>query len=101
MDPPSKPQLCCLNGQGRDGGGAGCPLFTWPGVEALKLCPSPQHSIMEGRKGAWLMTVPHRRSSSLSSVDTFASGGRQTGPSLPTLQEGFHNSVMRLLCLAA
>lgn len=56
-DPPSKPLLCCMDGQGRDGGGAGRPLFTWP--VGRRFCASPQDSLMERRKGAQLMIVTH------------------------------------------
>lgn len=57
--PSSKPQLCCKDGQGRDRGGAGHPLFTWPVGRSPKTLPLPS-ALHKGReKGALLMIVTH------------------------------------------
>ena len=57
--PSSKPQLCSKDGQGRDGGGARCPLFTWPVGRSPKTLSLPS-VLCEGReKGAQSMIVTH------------------------------------------
>lgn len=85
----------------------GVGILCLPGlwIEAPRFCPSPQDSLMEGRKEAQLMIVTHHLCALSRSLSSLVLNGHlcelgklDGASSLPTLREWFRNSVMGPQC---